>query len=100
LKFSSVCLAALLQQDIFQENNVTLLDHPACSPDLIPTENLWGWMAREGYKNGQQFQTVDALHVAVFTTWKNVPTHLMEMLASSMPQQISEVIDNNGGAKV
>uniref|UniRef100_A0A669CI70 Transposase Tc1-like domain-containing protein n=1 Tax=Oreochromis niloticus TaxID=8128 RepID=A0A669CI70_ORENI len=48
--------------------------------------NLWGWMAREVHKNGQQFQTVDALRVAVITTWKNVPTHLMETLATSMPQ--------------
>lgn len=85
-------------RDFFQENNITLLAHPACSPDLNPIENLWGWMAREVYKNGQQFQTVDGLRAAVFTTWRNVPTHLMETLASSMPKQIFEVINNNGGA--
>uniref|UniRef100_A0A3B3S1M2 Transposase Tc1-like domain-containing protein n=1 Tax=Paramormyrops kingsleyae TaxID=1676925 RepID=A0A3B3S1M2_9TELE len=84
-------------RDFFQENNITLLAHLACSPDLNPIENLWGWMAREVYKNGQQFQTVDAFRAAVFTTWRNVPTHLMETLASSMPQQIFEVINNNGG---
>uniref|UniRef100_A0A8C2J7U8 Tc1-like transposase DDE domain-containing protein n=1 Tax=Cyprinus carpio TaxID=7962 RepID=A0A8C2J7U8_CYPCA len=38
---------ALLTKDFFQENNVALLDHPACSPDLNPIENIWGWMARE-----------------------------------------------------
>uniref|UniRef100_A0A3Q4I3X5 Tc1-like transposase DDE domain-containing protein n=1 Tax=Neolamprologus brichardi TaxID=32507 RepID=A0A3Q4I3X5_NEOBR len=26
-------------KDFFQENNITLLDHPASSPDLNPTEN-------------------------------------------------------------
>uniref|UniRef100_A0A3P8NTM7 Tc1-like transposase DDE domain-containing protein n=1 Tax=Astatotilapia calliptera TaxID=8154 RepID=A0A3P8NTM7_ASTCA len=31
-------------RDFFQENNIKLLDHPVCSPDLNPTENLWGWM--------------------------------------------------------
>ncbi|XP_056623668.1 uncharacterized protein si:dkey-16j16.4 [Triplophysa dalaica] len=35
---------ARLTKDFFQENNDTLLDHPACSPDLIPIENIRGWM--------------------------------------------------------
>ena len=56
---------ARLTKDFFQRNNITLLDHPACSPDLNPIENIWGWMAREVYKNGHQFQTVDALHKAI-----------------------------------
>uniref|UniRef100_A0A8C4EK91 Tc1-like transposase DDE domain-containing protein n=1 Tax=Dicentrarchus labrax TaxID=13489 RepID=A0A8C4EK91_DICLA len=32
---------ARLTKDFFQENNVTLLDHPACSLDLNPIENLY-----------------------------------------------------------
>uniref|UniRef100_A0A3Q2W6N1 Transposase Tc1-like domain-containing protein n=1 Tax=Haplochromis burtoni TaxID=8153 RepID=A0A3Q2W6N1_HAPBU len=61
--------------DFFQDNLslFTLLDHSASSPDLKPTENLWGWMAREVHKNGQQFLRVDALHASIFTTWRNVP---------------------------
>lgn len=89
---------ARLTKEFFQENNITLLDHPACSPDLNPIENIWGWMAREVYKNGHQFQTVDALREAIFTTWSNIPTSLLETLASSMPTRIFEVINNNGGA--
>ncbi|CAB1445847.1 unnamed protein product [Pleuronectes platessa] len=45
------------------------------SPDLNPIENIWGWMAREVYKNGLQFQTVDALREAIFTTWRNIHLH-------------------------
>uniref|UniRef100_A0A3Q4NA87 Transposase Tc1-like domain-containing protein n=1 Tax=Neolamprologus brichardi TaxID=32507 RepID=A0A3Q4NA87_NEOBR len=34
---------------VFKQDNATtiLLDHSASSPYLNPTENLWGWMARE-----------------------------------------------------
>uniref|UniRef100_A0A672YW65 Tc1-like transposase DDE domain-containing protein n=1 Tax=Sphaeramia orbicularis TaxID=375764 RepID=A0A672YW65_9TELE len=89
---------ARLTKDFFREKNITLLDHPACSPDLNPIENIWGWMAREVYKNGHQFHTVDALGEAIFTTWSNVPTSLLETLASSRPKRIYEVINKNGGA--
>ena len=89
---------ARLTKDFFRENNITLLDHPACSPDLNPIENIWGWMAREVYKNGHQFQTVDALREAIFTTWSNVPKSFLETLSSSMNIGIFKVIKKNGGA--
>ena len=66
---------AHLTKDFFLRNNITLLDHPVCSPDLNP---------------------VDALCEAIFTT--NVPTSLLETLASSMAKHIFEVINKNGGA--
>uniref|UniRef100_A0A3Q1BPX9 Tc1-like transposase DDE domain-containing protein n=2 Tax=Amphiprion TaxID=80969 RepID=A0A3Q1BPX9_AMPOC len=48
-----------LMKDFFQENNIALLDHPASSPDLNPTENIWAWMTREVYKNGHQFHHLE-----------------------------------------
>ncbi|CAJ1077705.1 unnamed protein product [Xyrichtys novacula] len=87
-----------LTKNFLQENSITLLDHPACSPDLNPIENIRGWMVREIYKNGHQFQVVDALREAIFTFWSNIPTSLLETLASSMAKQILEVINNNGRA--
>ncbi|KAL1268464.1 hypothetical protein QQF64_033827 [Cirrhinus molitorella] len=74
-----------LTKDFFQENNFALLCSPDLSPDLNPTENIWEWMAKEVYKNRCQVQTVNALHEAIFTTWSNVPTSLLETVASSMP---------------
>uniref|UniRef100_A0A3B3WNJ7 Tc1-like transposase DDE domain-containing protein n=1 Tax=Poecilia mexicana TaxID=48701 RepID=A0A3B3WNJ7_9TELE len=60
-------------KEFFQENNITLLDHPACSLDLNPIENIWGWM------------------------WMPF-VNLLETLASSMPKRLFEVIKKNGGA--
>lgn len=64
-----------------------------CSPDLNPTENIWGWMAREVYKNGRQFQTVDAFHEAIFTTWSNVLTRPDSW--KQLPKQVFDVINNS-----
>uniref|UniRef100_A0A672ZD42 Uncharacterized protein n=1 Tax=Sphaeramia orbicularis TaxID=375764 RepID=A0A672ZD42_9TELE len=71
----------------------TLLHDKEIPPEMFSTRHsgggsimIWG------------FQTVDALREAIFTTWSNVPTSLLETLASSMPKQIFEVISKNGGA--
>uniref|UniRef100_A0A3B4BID6 Tc1-like transposase DDE domain-containing protein n=1 Tax=Periophthalmus magnuspinnatus TaxID=409849 RepID=A0A3B4BID6_9GOBI len=82
------CSQCRLTKDFFQRNNITLLNHPAYSPDLNPIDNIWGWM----------FQTVDALHEAIFITWSNIPTNLLETLASNMPKQIFQVINKNRAA--
>uniref|UniRef100_A0A8C5HNZ2 Tc1-like transposase DDE domain-containing protein n=1 Tax=Gouania willdenowi TaxID=441366 RepID=A0A8C5HNZ2_GOUWI len=66
-------LIAKAKKDFFQRNNVPLLDHPACSPDLNPIENL--------VKN---------------TTWNNVLTSTLETLASSIAKQLVQVINKNG----
>lgn len=68
------------------------------SPDLNSIENIWGWMAREVYKNGRQFQTVDAFCEAIYTTRSNVPSSLLEKLTSDMSKLIFEAINKNDGA--
>lgn len=84
----------VFQQDNAAVHNARLTkDHPVCSPDQNPIENIWGWMG--SWMDGK-FQTVDALREAIFTTWSNVQTSLLETLASSTPQRIIEVIDKNG----
>lgn len=53
-------------------------------------------MAREVYKNGHQFQTVDALREDISATWSYVRTSILETLASSMPKQTFEMMNKNG----
>ena len=50
--------------------------HPACSPDLNPIENLWGWMARYDYRKGKQFVKVNELRDAIIRSWSSIPPTL------------------------
>ena len=52
---SSITKKYLLEQEI------KFLDHPACSPDLNPTENLWGLIAAKVYEEGRQYSAISEL---------------------------------------
>ena len=78
-------------------NGVNLLRHPECSPELNSFENVWGWMARDVYRNGKQYASKDEFQETILASWSNISLSLIETLISSMPQRIFEVIKNNGG---
>lgn len=60
-------------RQFLRERNIPLLDWPACSPDLNPIENLWGWLARRVYSNGKQFANVNDLKSAIRVAWGQIP---------------------------
>lgn len=86
-----------MMKDWFREKNITVLDWPACSPDLNPIENLWGYMAKKVYENGKQFSTVLELKAKIREVWENIPRNLLQNLVESMPTRIFEVVRKNGG---
>ena len=49
----------------FSTNHIQLLKRTARSPDLNPTENLWGIFVREIYDNNKQFHSTDELKAAI-----------------------------------
>lgn len=65
--------SARYTMNFLQERNIPVLDWPACSPDLNPIENLWGWLVRKVYKGGRQFLTVADLKTAVREAWTEIP---------------------------
>ena len=40
------------------EQEIRLLDQPACSPDLNPIEILWGLTVAKVYEEGQQYSAI------------------------------------------
>lgn len=81
----------------FAENNVPVMDWPACSPDLNPIENLWGLLASEVYKHGRQFNTISDLKDCIKDSWRKIGRSTLQTLINSMPERIFEVIKAKGG---
>lgn len=79
-----------------KKKNITVLDHPGFSLDLKPIENF----SMDGKGSLQKWTKLpdSKCSWAVFTTCRYVPIYHMEMVASMMPKQIFEVINNNFGA--
>ncbi|KAI8123499.1 Transposable element Tc3 transposase [Lucilia cuprina] len=85
----------------FNEHSIPLLDWPACSPDLNPMENLWGYMARKVYANNAQnesIMTVAELKLKIKQVWEEIDADLLKKLVESMPDRIFEVIHNKGSS--
>ncbi len=76
--------------------NISTDRWPAKSPDLNPIENCWGHMAREVYKDGKQYDTVEDLRFAVKEVWNRMPQHYIQTLISSMEHRVKKVIEHKG----
>ena len=47
------------------EQKIRLLDHPVCSPDLNPIENLWELIVAKAYEGGQHYSAISELKNAI-----------------------------------
>lgn len=79
------------------DNNIDVLEWPAISPDLNIIENLWGWMTKQLYSGGRQFNTREELILAIRRTWEAIPINLLTNLFNSLPHRMLAVIDKRGG---
>ncbi|KAL1490304.1 hypothetical protein ABEB36_013020 [Hypothenemus hampei] len=80
----------------FQHNNIELLQWPACSPDINPMENFWGYLVRKIYPNNKQYDTVRELREAIVHTWNAIEPATIANLINSMDSRIFELIRKNG----
>jgi hypothetical protein len=81
----------------FRVREITVVDWPACSPDLNVIENVWGILARRVYANNRQFANVKELKTEILRCWDEVDNNILIKLINSVPNRLFQVINRNGG---
>lgn len=93
---ASIHKAAANRQD-FRRRIPRLLDWPSRSPDLNPAENLWGYIVRDVYAEGRQFDTVRDLRNAIEIAFNRLDMISVQDLVRSLPSRLVQVLQRNGG---
>jgi transposase len=80
-----------------EDNNITLLDWPAQSPDISPIEHQWVHLKRELNKYPTAPKGVWEIWERVVKEWNNIPPEVCQNLIESMPRRLEAVIKAKGG---
>ena len=80
-----------------EDNNITLLDWPAQSPDISPIEHQWVHLKRELSKYPTPPKGVWEIWERVVEVWTNIPQEVCQNLIESMPRRLEAVIKAKGG---
>jgi transposase len=80
-----------------ENNNITLLDWPAQSPDLNPIEHLWDHAKNRLKEYPTPPKGVWQIWERVEEVWNNIPPEVCQNLIESMPKRLEAVIKAKGG---
>ncbi|XGW15474.1 hypothetical protein V3C99_001164 [Haemonchus contortus] len=83
--------------DWIASRNITVLECPACSPDLNPMENVWAFIVKKIYDEAKQYNTVEELKLTMLDAWTNLDLKLIASFSESIPRRSGEALANNGG---
>ena len=79
----------------FKDKNITIMEYPAQSPDLNPTENLWEII---DYKiERANVKTSEELFEQINKAWREIVMRIIDSLIESMPRRMKAVIKSKGG---
>jgi transposase len=80
-----------------EENDITLLDWPAQSPDLNPIEHLWHHIKLQLCKYEEPPKGVWQIWERVAEVWNGIEPEVCQGLIESMPRRLEAVIKAKGG---
>ena len=95
-KINAAIYNATITKKYLLEQEIRLLDHPVCSPDLNSIENFRGLIVANVYEGDRQYSTIFQFKNAILDAWGKIPSLQHQKLADSMPSQIFEGIKANG----
>lgn len=87
--------AAIVREWLNAQNNLTVINWPAKSPDLNPIENLWGQMVLNW--DPSEVRNTKNLEETVMSTWDNLRGgDMCWTMVTGMRSRLEQVIDKNG----
>jgi len=87
---------ANITRQFLADNQITVLGHPAMSPDLNPIEHVWDMMGRRLRREYPGLQTLAALERALQRIWRTIPMAAIRRCIN-MAEQLRPVIRARGG---
>jgi transposase/uncharacterized protein (DUF2267 family) len=88
---------ARIIKDYFTEQQLTVLEWPANSPDLNPIENLWAIIKQRLDEFKNRPKNFDELWEQVQQVWEKISREDIESLYESLPNRIQQVLKRRGG---
>jgi hypothetical protein len=80
---------------LLKENNITVMDWPGNSSDLVPIENVWSIMKAKLKRDLSSISSLPLLIRVIKMMWvKDLSVTLFKKLAHSMPKRIRMCIEN------
>lgn len=88
---------AQVVNNFLQQQQVTRMNWPSCSPDLNPIEHVWDVLGRRIRANHPPPPNLNVLFQTLQQEWQAIPRDTLQTLLTSMRQRCIDCINANGG---
>ena len=86
---------SLKAKNFIKKYKIKTIEHPPCSPDLNPIENIWSILKKRLSK--YQFKTVEEFKNKIIEEWNKIDKEIIRNTILSMKIRLQMIIDNKGG---